>query len=129
FAVVGFGASLGAIAGSFFTGQLVKAYGPYPFMLGAAALLALCMILVNLVNVRESRGTRGNAPTPGDRAAGAGAPAADEREQVKGNGFALVFRNPYLLLIAFLMLTLNLVNTTGEYILGKTVVDAYTAAH
>jgi AAA family ATP:ADP antiporter len=30
-------------------------------------------------------------------------------------------RNNYLLLIAFMMLVLNLVNTTGEFILGKTV--------
>src|SRR5205814_8770480 len=45
FAIVGFGASLGAIAGSLVTGQLVKSYGPYPFMLGAALLLALCMVL------------------------------------------------------------------------------------
>src|SRR5439155_16943531 len=32
FAIVGIGASLGAIAGSFVTGQLVKRYGPYAFM-------------------------------------------------------------------------------------------------
>src|SRR5262252_9512516 len=56
FAIVGIGASLGAIAGSFFTGQLVKTYGPYPFMLAAAALLGLCMLLTNLVNAREKAG-------------------------------------------------------------------------
>src|SRR5439155_26736895 len=38
FAIIGFGAALGASAGSFATGQLVKEYGPYPFMLGAAAI-------------------------------------------------------------------------------------------
>ena len=39
----------------------------------------------------------------------------------KAGGFQLVIRNNYLLLIAFMMLVLNLVNTTGEFILGKTV--------
>src|SRR6185436_3062305 len=50
FAIVGIGASLGAIAGSFVTGQLVKVYGPYPFMIAAAVLLGICMVLTNLVN-------------------------------------------------------------------------------
>src|SRR5205085_7693720 len=56
FAIVGVGASLGAIAGAFFTGQLVKTYGPYPFMLAAAALLGLSMVLTNVVNRREVAG-------------------------------------------------------------------------
>src|SRR5207245_7403263 len=45
------------------------------------------------------------------------------------SGFALVFADPYLLLIAALMLVYNLVNTNGEYILSHTVVALYTAAH
>lgn len=138
FAIVGFGASLGAIAGSFATGQLVKRWGPYPFMLGAAGLLALTMVLTNLVNLRE-KGRRGAGHTEGDEAAAADAPAADaddspaaaeEGRAGKGrNAFALVFSDRYLLLIALLMLVYNLVNTTGEYILGKTVIGAYIAAH
>lgn len=39
----------------------------------------------------------------------------------------LVLSNRYLLLIAALMLLVNVVNTTGEYILSKTVVDVYAA--
>jgi len=122
FAIVGVGASLGAIAGSFFTGKLVSVYGPYPFMLGAAGLLALCMVITNIVDRRE-RSADANAPgvTEGD---------LEAKEPVKGrSGFALVFADRYLLLIAFLMLTYNLVNTTGEYILGKTVVSLYAAHH
>jgi AAA family ATP:ADP antiporter len=121
FAIVGIGASLGAIAGSFVTGQLVKAYGPYPFMLGAAALLGVCMVLTNIVGVRE-------------KAARAAAPAKDKAEATDEpmsgrSGFALVFADRYLLLIGVLMLLVNLVNTTGEYILGKTVVDLYASTH
>ena len=138
FAIVGVGASLGAIAGSYVTGQMVKTFGPYPFMLGAAGLLVLCMLLTNVVNAREKRRPAGAPPTEGDRAAAAHAPAAapaDARsagaaEPVRGrSAFALVFSDRYLLLIAFLMLVYNLVNTTGEYILGKTVVGVYLAQH
>jgi ATP:ADP antiporter, AAA family len=42
--------------------------------------------------------------------------------------FLLVFGSRYLLLIALLMLIVNWVNTTGEYILGRTVAEAATAA-
>jgi len=132
FAIVGVGAALGAIAGSFATGQLVKSYGPYPFMLGAAGLLGLCMVLTNIVNARERR-ARERAPQTGETAAGeAGAATgtgADEAPVKGRSGFALVFTDPYLLLIGLLMLVYNLVNTNGEYILGKTVVSLYTASH
>jgi AAA family ATP:ADP antiporter len=132
FAIVGFGASLGAIAGSFVTGQLVKLYGPYPFMLGAAGLLAVCMLLTNVVSVRERR-ARSHEPLPAaDAPAGAtpAGPKAHAGEGLRGrSGFALVFADRYLLLIGILMLVYNLVNTNGEYILGKTVVSLYTAAH
>jgi len=40
-----------------------------------------------------------------------------------------VFSDRYLLLIAALMLLSNLVNTNGEYILGKTVVSLYQKTH
>ncbi len=42
--------------------------------------------------------------------------------------FRLVFQDRYLLLIAFLALVLNWVNSTGEYILGRTVEGAAQAA-
>jgi AAA family ATP:ADP antiporter len=129
FAIVGFGAALGAIGGSFVTGQLVQRFGPYPFMLGAAALLGLCMLLTNMINLREKH--RREA-TSGSAAAGAAEakPSGGADERVSGrSGFALVFTDRYLLLIAFLMLIYNLVNTNGEYILGKTVLLLYAKAH
>jgi AAA family ATP:ADP antiporter len=101
FAIVGFGASLGAIVGSFATGQLVKRLGPSVFMLAAAALLAVCLLLTNIISMREKSP---QTPKPGNH-----------RRQRSG--------------IAFLMLVYNLVNTTGEYILAKTVVTAYARAH
>jgi AAA family ATP:ADP antiporter len=133
FVIVGFGASLGAIAGSFSTGQLVKLYGPYPFMLGACALLVLCMVLTNVVNTREKRARAAQPPPPVDPAAevaAPGSPATGADAPVRGrSGFALVFRDRYLLLIGVLMLVYNFVNTNGEYILGKMVLGSYIAAH
>ncbi len=113
FAIVGFGASLGAIVGSFATGQLVQFYGPPVFMLWAASLLSICLLLTNVVNAREKRTHELKPRTRG-------------RQR---SGFALVFTDRYLLLIAILMLLYNLVNTTGEYILAKTVVTLYERAH
>jgi AAA family ATP:ADP antiporter len=47
-----------------------------------------------------------------------------EHEPLKGaGGFQLVLRQPYLLLIALLIVLCNLVNTTGEFILGKSVAE------
>ena len=43
-------------------------------------------------------------------------------------GFTLVMRSGYLRLIALLLILLNVVNTTGEYILSATVVQAAEAA-
>jgi len=131
FAIVGFGASLGAIAGSFSAGQLVGIYGPYPFMLGACVLLVFCMILTNMVNVRE-KGVRAKpppaeAPAPGGSASDA--PASAEGAMRGRSGFALVLGDRYLLLIGLLMLIYNFVNTTGEYILGKVVVANYVSTH
>ncbi len=41
-----------------------------------------------------------------------------------GSAFSMVLNNKYLLLIALLMLILNWVNTTGEFILGQIVTEA-----
>jgi len=126
FAIVGFGASIGAVAGSFVAGKLVKTYGPYPFLLVAAGLLAVCMILTNMIHSRERRGGTGAATAQGAEitaadAAGTGASQASGEPISGRRGFALVLSDRYLLLIAGLMVMLNLVNTTGEYILGETV--------
>ena len=129
FAIVGVGASLGAIVGAFATGQLVKQWGPYPFLLGAAVLLGISMLLTNLVDQRERRAGAGHPATAGDEAAARGAPAAGSAVSRGRNAFVLVFSDRYLLWIALLMLVYNLVNTNGEYILSKTVVGLYGQTH
>src|SRR4030095_11311091 len=79
-------------------------------MLVTAALLGVCLIFPNIVNAMERSDAR-----VGKKASDAAQPLA------KGGAFRLVIGKPYLLLIALLMIVSNLVNTNGEFILGKTV--------
>ncbi len=110
FAVVAFGSSLGAIVGAWIARPLIGAFGTYTPMLVAAALLALAAALSRVVSAREhaAHGAAGHTV------------AADAPLESVG-GFRLVMSDRYLLLIALLMLVLNVVNTNGEYILGKTL--------
>ena len=118
FAIVAFGASFGAVSGSIIAGRLIAPLGVEQMLLVAAAILATTLILTNIIDARERRLPRDSAAKPeGD---------PDQEPLGKEGAFGLVMRNRYLLLIAFLMLFLNWVNTTGEYILGRVV--AGTAA-
>jgi AAA family ATP:ADP antiporter len=107
FAIVGIGSALGAIFGARVAQWMFKPVGPYSMMLVTAALLVVCMVLTNWIHRREG-------------ASGANRSDA-ERPIGTSGGFRLVFQHRYLLLIAILVLLSNLVNTTGEFILGKTV--------
>ena len=145
FAIVAFGGSLGAVLASVFASRLIPLTGVPELLLVAAGLLVLAAILSNVVDVRER--TRHETHLPAHLTT-AEIPAATGEYQVQmvedtkkltvslpGIGptsrkgtFRLVFQDRYLLLIAFLALVLNWVNTTGEYILGRTVEGAAQAA-
>lgn len=109
-AIVGIGGSLGAILGARAAGWLFEPLGAYPMMIVAASLLAICMVLTNWVHRREG----GSARAPSSEA---------QKPPGTSGGFQLVLKHRYLLLIAGLVLLSNLVNTTGEFILGKTVAE------
>jgi AAA family ATP:ADP antiporter len=110
FAIIGIGSSLGGIFGAQIAGRLFQPLGPYRMMLTAAALLAICMVLLNWIHRREGTTAGRRTPTDGAR-----------RPLGTSGGFRLVLAHRYLLLIAVLVLLSNFVNTTGEFILGKTV--------
>ena len=111
FAIVGVGSSLGAWVGAYVAGVLFSRFGPFQLMLLSAALLFACVGVSYVVNQRE-------AAHPGPKGRRTQEPLGKE------GGFRLVLRNRYLSLIALLIVVLNLVNTTGEFLLGKLVVDA-----
>ena len=120
FVIVAFGASCGAVAGSYLDTLLIDSMGVYQLMLVATGILAVSLLITNGVDHRERKHRVA--------AAGGEAPRAEEEPLKEGNAFAMVLRNRYLLLIALLMLILNWVNTTGEYILSRTVLAAAEAA-
>ncbi|SRR5581483_8311921 len=110
FGIVAFGGSLGAILGPKLAGLLMRPLGVFQLLPLTAVILCLCIGFSILVNRRGKTG----------RHAGSKNEHADE-PLGKPGGFNLVTRTPYLTLIALLVIMLNLVNTTGEYILGKIV--------
>jgi ATP:ADP antiporter, AAA family len=116
FPLVGVGASLGAWVGSVRAGQLM-AMGPRRLMVGAAVTLVVCALLARVVN----RVTQRDATTT--------AKATDDKPLAKSNGFAMIFADRYLMLIALLAVLINVVNTLGEYLFGRYVVEAALLAH
>lgn len=110
FAIVGFGASVGALTGSKIAGMLIRPLGIFPMLLVAAGLLVVSLVLTDMVHFREKRRAR-------DAAERLKAEAPLSRE----GGFQLVIKQRYLLFIGLLTLVLNYVNTNGEYVLSKTV--------
>ncbi|RKZ13098.1 hypothetical protein DRQ32_02345, partial [bacterium] len=115
FAIVAFGASLGAVLGSDITRRLIIPLGLDQLLLLSGGLLLIALLVTGLAeNLQGDRK---------DRAA----VAKEEEPLPPGGAFSLVLRNRYLLLIGMLMLLTNWVNTTGEYILGDTVKTAIEA--
>ena len=105
FAIIATGGSLGAIAGPY----LAKLAETFTVMLIAAGILAGCIALFGLIERLHHQQARD--------ARVAAAPIEGE------GGFGLVLRDRYLLLIGVMLLVLNLVNTTGEYVLSNAVRD------
>jgi len=118
FVIIAFGASAGAVFGSFIDLLLVQPLGVYQLLLVSGGLLLVSLVLMNLIDTREKE----QSDEISDRI------REIEEPLEKGNAFKLVFQHRYLVMIALLMLLLNWVNTTGEYILGRTIKEAAVAA-
>jgi AAA family ATP:ADP antiporter len=113
FVIVAFGASSGAVFGSYVAGHLIEPLGVYQLLLVSGAVLLSSLVLTHMVDNREgSTKVAGHTARPPEEPLG------------KAGAFQLVMSSRYLLLLALLMLLLNWVNTTGEYILGRTVKEA-----
>ncbi len=109
FPVIAVGAAAGSPVGSAIAGRLFEAgVPPFEMLHVAAGLLVLHLALYALIERRERRTAR-VPPEPLPRGPG---------------GFGLVLRSPYLRLLAATLVLLNLVNTLGEYILSRSVLEA-----
>ena len=113
FAIVGFGASLGAVVGARVADRLIEPVGVELLMLLGAVLLVAQVMVSNTIDRREEERQR-------LRRTGA-ASAAPVKKTAGASAFGLVFRTRYLLLMALMLMLLNWVNTTGEYILGSLI--------
>ena len=113
FPIIAVGATVGSMAGSKLA-QLLFDHGVSArnMMQVTAGLLLVHLVLYAWIERRGAPQTAG-AIKKADTGALAG-----------GNGFTLVFKSRYLMLIGLLLILLNLVNTTGEYILGSSVMAA-----
>jgi len=110
FAIVGFGYTVGAIAGAFITSRLIVRIGELPMMLISAGILLVCLALTNLVHRREKHRI-------------ADVKARREADQPLGRvgGFQLVLGQRYLLLIGLLTVAAQLANTGGNYLRDATL--------
>src|SRR5262245_4709958 len=117
FPLIGVGSSLGAWVGSLRAGYLVENVGTARLLVGGAVLLVACAGLARIVYKRR--------PRDRDQAIA----AAHEKPLGGAGGFTLIFSDRYLLLIALLAVAINIVNTSGEYLFGRYVVEAANAAH
>jgi AAA family ATP:ADP antiporter len=118
FPVVGIGSALGAWAGAALATMLFNGMGPYPLMLLSAAGLIATVFLTRIIDRRSRRAAE----------AGTATTAAVEPPMGKAGGFQLVLSQRYLLLIALMVLVINIVNTVGEFILGRLVTADAVAA-
>jgi AAA family ATP:ADP antiporter len=113
FPLIGVGQSLGAWVGAAAVTPLVQGlnYTPYTLMLLGACVLMIALMITLVVNHRETA-----------RADVQGA-AANTAHLGPQGGFELVWNDRYLLWIAVLVVLLNVVNTTGGYVLNKLIVE------
>ncbi|MBN2409057.1 MAG: hypothetical protein JXE07_04915, partial [Candidatus Aminicenantes bacterium] len=105
FPIIAIGATAGAPIGSFIAAKL-KNWPAFQTILLTAGMLVVFLLLSLVVHFRET--SRRDRPVV----------RAKIEPMKKGNGFKFVFKNPYVLLLGFLILSLNLVNTSGQFILG-----------
>jgi AAA family ATP:ADP antiporter len=110
FAIVGFGGSVGAIAGALISTFFIDRLGVLPMMLIGAAELLVALALNNVIHRRDQQQPKSTRQS-----------AAAEKPLAAEGGFKLVIAQRYLLLIGLLTLTAQLVNTNGNYILNETL--------
>ena len=113
FAIVGFGASLGAVAGSQIADVLIEPVGINQLLLLGAGVLGAQVMLTNYVDHRERKSIQSHTKQV--------SPSKTATKASHSQSFQLVFKTRYLILMAIMLMLANWVNTTGEYILSNIV--------
>ena len=113
FVIVALGASLGAWLGSAVSRQLVDHMDAYGLILCGAFTLFLSSLPAKRASVSLPQGSRGEQEIGG------------ERQPSIFAGFQMVASERYLMLLAAFVIMLNLVNTTGEFLLASILETMY----
>ncbi len=113
FPLIGVGSSLGAWVGAMRAGHIMTLFGPMRLLIAAGLLLVVCAALAMVVSRRQS--ARGQSA--------AKAVEKDEAPVGGEGGFEMIRKDRYLLLITALTVLLNVVNTSGEYLFARYIVD------
>jgi AAA family ATP:ADP antiporter len=114
FPILGIGSSVGAVVGSVIV-RVADKLEPPVLMLIAAGVLCICVALTVVTHRREvGRSKKSSVATQ---------PIGGE------SGFKLLARDRYLLLIGVFIVVYNSVNSTGEYVLDKTLTAAGGGEH
>ncbi len=114
FVIVALGASLGAWIGSAVSRELVDHFDAYGLMIAGAITLGLSSLPAKWATFSVPEGSRGDSD------------GGEKTEQTSlFAGFQLVFSRRYLMLMAMFVIMLNLVNTTGEYLLSSILETLY----
>lgn len=118
FPIVGFGGMFGAYLGTVLAGWLVDYINVFELLLIAASLLGACILITNMVSLKVwgRQQIRVSQSSLQDYLKG----RKEKREREK-LAFAVLKDHKYILYIALLVLVLNLVNSTGQYILDTLV--------
>jgi ATP:ADP antiporter, AAA family len=109
FPAIAIGGSAGSLVGAETAAMIVKATGPYPLMLVAAGMLMVCILISRVIHKRAASTAVHLSPAHAEAPLG------------RTGALELLMRDRYLLLIAVLVLLLNIVNNSGEFLLGKLV--------
>ncbi|MBX7197405.1 MAG: translocase [Sandaracinaceae bacterium] len=105
FPLVALGAPLGSAAGALFASRLFTGSGAISELMHASAVLLLLQLGLLWLVFRRPEAARQAPPLDGP------------------GGFGLVWKSEYLRWVALLVVILNLVNTTGEFLLSRAVLD------
>jgi ATP:ADP antiporter, AAA family len=111
FPIIGGGSSIGAVAGAALAKSLVP-FGPHALMSTAVGILLVCAGLITWAGRRPLSSA---APIPAK---------LEEQPLSQEGAFQLLLRDKYLLLIAGMVVFLNWVNSSGEYLLDRTLLIA-----
>jgi AAA family ATP:ADP antiporter len=110
FGIIAGGSAVGAFAGAKIAKPLFKLVGPFGMMAIAALVLVGSLAITWLVHRGASVDAEGKEH--------------EGKPLRPGDGFSLMLRDRYLLLVGALSFLKNWINTTGEYILDRRLVEA-----